>query len=119
MVSERALREIYLKAFEIVVKESGVYALMTSYNKVNGTYTSENAELLRGILREEMGYDGLVITDWGNCAEHYREVLAGNNVKMPFGTPKRLKQQLEDGLVSREELKKNVRYLFDFMLKMN
>ena len=119
VVSERALREIYLKAFEIVVKESGVYALMTSYNKVNGTYTSENAELLRGILREEMGYDGLVITDWGNCAEHYREVLAGNNVKMPFGTPKRLKQQLEDGLVSREELKKNVRYLLDFMIKLN
>lgn len=85
-VSERALREIYLKAFEIVVKESDVWSIMTAYNLLNGTYTSENEELLTGILREEWGYDGLVVTDWGNWAEHYREALVSNNVRMPHGS---------------------------------
>lgn len=119
VVSERALREIYLKAFEMVIKEGAVRAVMTSYNKVNGKYPSETKELLQGFLREETGFTGLIMTDWGNLAEHYREVLAGNNVKMPFGTPVRLKQQFEDGLISKEDLKRNVKYLLEFLFAFN
>ena len=117
-VSERALREIYLKAFEIVVKESGVWSVMTAYNLMNGTYTSENKELISGILREEWGYEGLVITDWSNFAEPYREALAGNNVRMPLGNPKRLQKALQHGLITRRDFVNNVRYLLEFLLKL-
>ena len=118
-VSERALREIYLKAFEMVVAESGVWSLMTSYNIVNGTYASENRDLLEGILRSEWGYEGLVITDWENRAEHYREALAGNNVRMPHGSPKRLQKAMAEGLITRQDLIPNVRKLLEFLLRLD
>ena len=118
-IDERALREIYLKAFRIVVKEADVWAVMTAYNLLNGIYTSENADLLSGILREEWGFDGLVVTDWVNWAEHYREVLAGNNVRMPHGSPRRLKKALECGLITREHLITNARYVLMWMLKLD
>lgn len=118
-VSERALREIYLKAFEIVVKHGGVWSIMTSYNLLNGVYTSENEELLTGILREEWGYDGLVITDWWNRGEHYREALAGNNVRMPNGRPKRLQKAMELGLITRKELLTNAKQVLNWLLKLN
>ena len=118
-VSERALREIYLKAFRIVVTESGVWSVMTSYNLMNGSYTSENKDLITGILRGEWGYTGLVITDWGNWAEHYREALAGNNVRMPFGSLKRLQKAMELGLIRREDLVANATKLLEFLLKLN
>ena len=118
-VSERALREIYLKAFRIVVKEADVWAVMTAYNLLNGIYTSENTDLLSGILREEWGFDGLVVTDWVNWAEHYREVLAVNNVRMPHGSPRRLKKALECGLITREHLITNARYVLMWMLKLD
>ncbi|MBR5507104.1 MAG: glycoside hydrolase family 3 C-terminal domain-containing protein [Clostridia bacterium] len=84
IVSERALREIYLKGFEICVKESEPRLIMTSYNLVNGTYPSENPELLEGILRREWGFSGLVTTDWCNKADKEKEILAGNDIRMPF-----------------------------------
>lgn len=117
-VSERALREIYLKAFEIVVSESRVWAVMTSYNRVNGEFPSESSELLQGILREEWGYDGLVITDWVNHAEPYRELRAGNHVRMPHGSPKRLQKAMGEGLLTREDLKRSVRKVLEFMMKL-
>lgn len=118
-VSERALREIYLKAFEIVVKESDVWSVMTAYNLLNGTYTSENADLIHGILREEWGYDGLVVTDWDNRAEQYREELAGNDVRMPCGSSKRLQKAMETGLITREDLMINVRRVLQWLLKLD
>ena len=118
ILSERALREIYLKAFEIVAKESDVWAVMTAYNLINGTYTSESKDLIKGILRDEWGYEGLVITDWRNLAEPAREVLAGNNVRMPQGSPKRLQKALEEGVITREDLIYNVRYLMNYLLKL-
>lgn len=117
-VSERALREIYLKAFETVVTESGVWSLMTSYNIVNGTYASENRDLLEGILRGEWGYEGLVITDWENWAEQYREALAGNNIRMPHGSLKRLQKAMAEGLITREDMIPNVRRLLEFLLRL-
>ena len=118
-VSERALREIYLKAFEIVVKESNVWSVMTSYNKLNGQFTSEKAELINGILREEWGYAGLVVTDWANHGEQYREELAGNDVRMPCGSFKRLQRALELGLITRENLQENVRHVLQWFLKLD
>ena len=117
-VSERALREIYLKGFEIAVKEAKPMALMTSYNLVNGVYPSENSELLDGILREEWGFDGLVTTDWNNNAEHYRELIAGNSLRMAVGCSKRVLKAFELGLITREQIEKNVKRILEFILKM-
>ena len=117
-VSERALREIYLKGFEIVVKESQVWAVMTAYNLLNGTYTSENTDLLNGILRQEWGFDGLVMTDWDNLAEQYREILAGNDLRMPNGNPKRLQAVLAEGLITRHDLEVSATRVLEFLLRM-
>ena len=111
IVSERALREIYLKGFQIVVKNANPWSLMTSYNIVNGTYSSENKDLITGILRGEWGYKGLVLSDWANFAEHYREILAGNNLRMPTGSSKRLLKALELGLITKQDLQNNVFYI--------
>ena len=86
ILSERALREIYLKGFEICVKESQPKLIMTAYNIVNNVRASESAELITGILRGEWGYRGLVTTDWNNTAEKSAEVKAGNDIRMPSNT---------------------------------
>ncbi len=82
-VSERALREIYLRGFEIVVKKADPWALMTSYNLVNGEPSSANWEAINGVLRGEWGYDGVVMTDWWAFSKIEDELAAGSDVKMP------------------------------------
>ena len=118
VIGDRALREIYLPACEAAVKDGGVWSVMTAYNLLNGTYTSENRELISGILREEWGYEGLVVTDWDNWAEHYREALAGNNVRMPHGSLRRLQKAMELGLISRNTLIENARQVLQWMLRL-
>ncbi len=103
-VSERAAREIYLKAFEIIVREAKPWSIMTSYNIINGHRASENADLLEGILRGEWGFEGCITTDWWTCGEHYKEVKAGNDIKMGCGYPERLLEALEKGCLTREEM---------------
>jgi beta-glucosidase len=103
-VSERAAREIYLKAFEIIVKTAKPWYIMSSYNLINGQRASECRELLEDILRGEWGFDGLVSTDWHTYSEHYKEVNAGCDVKMPAGFPQRLMLALENGAITREQL---------------
>lgn len=82
-VDERALREIYLKPFEIAVKTARPAAVMAAYNRVNGAYATENAALLRDVLREEWGFDGLVVSDWGAVNDRARAVAAGMDLEMP------------------------------------
>ena len=82
-VDERTMRELYLTAFEIAVKEGGVRSVMSAYNRVNGTYANENRHLLTDILREEWGFDGFVVTDWGADNDHVEGVRSGCNLVMP------------------------------------
>ena len=118
-VSERALREIYLKGFEICVKQSQPWALMTSYNLVNGQRASENKELLEGILRGEWGFEGVITTDWWTFGEHYKEVKAGNDIKMGTGYPERLLLALQQGLVTKDELVTCTRRVLELILKLD
>lgn len=118
-VSERAAREIYLKAFEIIVKEAAPYTIMSSYNLVNGVHTSESRELLTDILRKEWGFDGIVTTDWWTHGEHYRETKAGNDIKMANGYPKRVMEALEKGLITREEIRICAKRILQMILKMD
>jgi len=85
VVDERALREIYLRAFESVVKNAEPYAVMCSYNQINGTFASRNRRLLTDILRHEWGFDGVVITDWGATCDRVEGLLAGCDLDMPGG----------------------------------
>lgn len=87
VVDERTLREIYLTGFEIAVKEGRAKAIMSAYNPVNGTYANENAHLLTEILRQEWGFDGFVVTDWGGDNDHVEGVRAGSNLVMPAPGP--------------------------------
>ena len=83
VVDERTLRELYLTGFEIVVKEAHPKALMSSYNLINGIYANESAHLLQDILREEWGFDGAVVTDWGGSNDHALGVKNGSTLEMP------------------------------------
>ncbi len=118
-VSERALREIYLKPFEIIVKEADPWIIMSAYNAINGQRASESRELLTGILREEWGYQGAVTSDWWNRAEHYKEILAGNDVKMAMGYPERVKAAMEKGALTRDDLLSCARHVVEMILKLD
>ncbi|MCL2270684.1 MAG: glycosyl hydrolase, partial [Treponema sp.] len=83
IIDERALREIYLTAFEKSVKQGRPWTVMCSYNRINGTYASENKWLLTEVLRDEWGFDGIVISDWGAVVDRVKGVKAGLDVEMP------------------------------------
>lgn len=82
-VDERTLREIYLAAFEDAIKEAKPWAVMCSYNQLNGTFASENRWLLKDVLKDEWGYEGLVVTDWGAVNDRVKGLLAGLDLEMP------------------------------------
>lgn len=117
-VSERAMREIYLKGFEIMVKESDPWTIMTSYNIINGHRASANKELLTGILRNEWGFKGMITTDWWTNAEQTDEIKAGNDVKMGCGFPMRVMADLEKGNLTRADLEPCVKRVLEMILKV-
>ena len=106
-VDERALREIYLAGFETAVKKGAPMAVMGAYNKINGTYACENKTLLTDILRNEWGFEGMTVTDWGAMNDVAAAIEAGLDLEMPSSGGERTKallQALEDGTVSMEAL---------------
>lgn len=119
-VSERALREIYLKGFEIAVKESKPWCVMTSYNSLNGTFTSASRHLIEGILRGEWGFDGLVMSDWTTTPKLKEEILAGNNLKMPYpldGDIEATNLAYEWKSLRRETLEENAKTILRLIMK--
>ena len=118
-IYERALREIYLKNFEIAVKEGRPWTVMSSYNKLNGEYTQQSHRLLTTILRDEWGFDGLVMTDWGCKDSTVKSVKAGNDLMMPgFQRERdRILAAVENGEISQAELDRNVRRVLEYIVK--
>ena len=119
LVSSRALREIYLKNFEIAVKEGRPWTVMSSYNKLNGLYTQQDYELLTAVLRDEWGYDGIVITDWGLKDGTVESVKAGNDLMDPGDDVEiqRILQGVREGRISMEELDRNVRRILEYVVR--
>lgn len=120
-ISERAMREIYLKNFEIVIKESQPYSIMSSYNRINGQKASTIYEILTVIARQEWGWEGFFMTDWGSGADHVLEAIAGNELKMPSGSPSALAAAVrnESNELTRERLEENVARILNGIMKTN
>ena len=118
-ISDRALRELYLKNFEIAVKEGKPWTVMSSYNKVNGDYTQQHHGMLTTVLRDEWGFDGIVMTDWGVKEGTVKAAKAGNDLMEP-GRPvemERLLAAINKGEISMEEIDRNVRNILKYIVK--
>ena len=119
IVSERALREIYLRGFEIAVKQSKPWTVMSSYNLLNGTYTSERYDLLTTILRKEWGFKGIVMSDWFGGKDAVAQMKAGNDLLMP-GTAaqkKAISEAVNNGNLDSKILDENAERIVDYILK--
>ena len=119
-VSERALRELYLRGFEIAIRQSEPWALMTAYNLVNGQQSSTNWDAMEGILRRDWGYQGLIMTDWNAYSAIEDELAAGSNVKMPFPVTEdtamfNFDQAVADGILTREMLLYHAKKVLEFI----
>ena len=118
-ISQRALRELYLKNFEIAIREAKPWTVMSSYNKLNGSYTQQSHDLLTGILRDEWGYDGIVMTDWGNKAGTVNAVQAGNDLMEPGADSEsqRIVEAVNNGTLDIADLDRNVKRMLEYIVK--
>lgn len=122
VVDERALREIYLPAFEHAVKDAKPYTVMCSYNKLNGTYLSDSKKLLNDILRDEWGFKGIVVSDWGATNKRVKGVVAGMDLEMPATggvNDKAVVKAVKKGKLEEEALDKMVERLLEFIFNAN
>lgn len=124
IITERAARELYLKPFEMLVKEAHVTCMMTSFNKINGVFAGGNADLCTHVLREEWGFEGAVVTDWGDMdvvVDGADAVAAGNDIVMPGGPPviMQILKGYEEGRVSRRQLETAVTHLLQMIKSVN
>ncbi len=113
-VDERALRELYLKPFEMGVKQAGAWSVMSAYNRINGTYASSHDELVNGVLKSEWGFEGFVVSDWGACLETVENANGGLDVEMPgpartWGA--KLVEAVKSGAVAESTIDDKVRRL--------
>ena len=119
VMSQRALREIYLKGFEIAVRESAPWTVMSSYNRINGPFTQENRELLTTILREEWGFDGIVMTDWTGLRNTAAQIQAGNDLMEP-GADSQIKDimdKVKSGVLKESDLDICVKRILQYLTK--
>ena len=119
VLDERTLRELYLTAFEIVVKEAHPKSIMSAYNKVNDIYANENHHLLVDILRREWGFDGAVVTDWGGSNDHVEGVKNGSTLEMPspgLGGARKLLKAVAEGSLTEQEIDLRVDELLELVL---
>ncbi len=120
VVDERTMREIYLPAFENTVKKAQPYTIMCSYNRINGEYAADNKYVLTDILRDEWGFEGIVVSDWGATNDRVKGILAGMDLEMPTSNGERdklIKKAVEDGTLSEEDLDKVVERMLTFIFK--
>jgi beta-glucosidase len=119
IVSERALREIYLKGFELTVKNAQPWTVMTSYNKINGWYTSESKNLITDILRTEWGFKGMVVTDWYGGKDAVAQMAAGNDLIEPGSKSKTrdIVNAVKNGTLDVKLLDRNVERILQYLLK--
>jgi beta-glucosidase len=118
VVSQRTLREIYLRGFEIAIKKSNPWTVMSSYNKVNGVYTSESKDLLTTILRKEWGFKGFVMSDWFGGQDAVAQINAGNNLLMPgdFNQTKRIINAVKHDSISMKKLDESVGQILNIIM---
>lgn len=119
VINPRAAREIALKGFEIMVKESDPWTIMSSYNKVNGRYTQQNKDLLTTILRDEWGFNGIVMTDWGSKEGTVNAVIAGNDLMEP-GMESEIKKIIDgvnNGSLPIADVDRNVRRMLEYIVR--
>lgn len=120
IIDERTLREIYLPAFEMTVKHSQPHQIMCSYNKLNGTFSSDNKRLLTDILRTEWGFKGMVVSDWGAVNDRIEGVRAGLDLEMPTNNGmnnRKIVEAVNNGSLKVEELDNIVEHILDYVFK--
>src|SRR5690625_7530275 len=118
ILDERTLREVYLPGFEIPIKKAQPWTVMSAYNKVNGEYASENEYLLNDILREEWGFEGFVVSDWGAVNEMVASIASGIELEMPPSggvNEKKIIEAINSGQLTEEKLDEAVRRILNII----
>ena len=116
-VSARALHEVYMRGFEIAVRESDPYSIMTSYNLINGIKVSENPLFCTGVIRDDFGYTGMLMSDFANDSNHVKELAAGQDLKMHFGDIRSVTLALADGTLDRQGVRTCIKRILELIMR--